>query len=461
MPTPLPRPFPVSGFARAAARVAVLWPQTGMLFQRTLLRLGLASVLTAGSLLAAGGFPATSRLLAEEWPAFRGPRGDGTSTESRAPLNWSSTKNIRWKAPLPGPGNGSPIVWGNRVFVTGPTADPVERALFCFDRRDGRLLWQKGVAYTAEDPTHRTNPQASSTPVTDGQRVIAWYGSAGVSCHDLEGKELWHRDLGVFRHIWGYGSSPVIHDGRVLINCGPGERSFLIALDIETGKTLWQVDEPGGASGDQGADEWIGSWSTPRIVRVAGGELVLVSQPHHVNAHDPATGKIAWTQEGLGKLVYTSPLIEGEIAVAMGGYHGPAIGLRLGSADAATKPQSLWRHDQKNPQRIGSGVIVDGKVYMANEQFLAQCLDLQTGRELWQARLPQGTIWASIVKIADRLYVTNQAGTTLVWKVNPEKLELLAENAVDETCNASLAVSNGELFLRTHGHLYCIAEPAP
>jgi len=427
----------------------------------TIGRLGLACLLAAGLVLALGHLTGVGRLQAEEWPAFRGPRGDGISTESHAPLTWSATQNIRWKAALPGPGNGSPIVWGTKVFVTGPTADPAERALFCFDRQDGRLLWQQGVSYTAEDPTHRTNPQASSTPVTDGQRVIAWYGSAGVHCYDFDGKKLWSRDLGVFRHIWGYGSSPVIHDGRVLLNCGPGERSFVIALDLKTGETLWQVDEPGGASGDKGADEWIGSWSTPRIVRVAGGDLVLVSQPYHVNAHDPATGKIVWSQEGLGKLVYTSPLIEGDIAVAMGGYHGPAIGLRLGSADAATKPHSLWRHDQKNPQRIGSGVMVDGRLYMANEQFLAQCLELSTGRELWQARLPQGTIWASIVKIADRLYVTNQAGTTLVWKVNPEKLELLAENSLEETCNASLAVSNGELFLRTHGHLYCIAEPAP
>jgi outer membrane protein assembly factor BamB len=398
---------------------------------------------------------------AEEWPGFRGPRGDGTSQETRAPLHWNPTKNIRWKAPLPGPGNGSPIVWGTRVFVTGPTANPAERALFCFDRTQGQLLWTRAVSYAADDPTHRTNPQASSTPVTDGTRVIATYGSAGVFCYDFAGKELWNRDLGVFRHIWGYGSSPIIHKGRVLLNCGPGERSFVIALDLATGKTLWQVDEPGGASGDKGAEEWIGSWSTPRVVETTGGELVLVSQPFHLNAHDPATGKIVWRQEGLGKLVYTTPLIERDVAVAMGGYHGPAIGLRLGSADAATPPQPLWRHEQKNPQRIGSGVIVDGKLYMANEQFLAQCLDLQTGNELWQARLPQGTIWSSLVRMADRLYVTNQAGTTLVWKVNPQQLELLAENALDETCNASLAVSNGELFLRTHGHLYCIAEPTP
>ena len=398
---------------------------------------------------------------AEEWPGFRGPRGDGSSQETRAPLHWSPNQNIRWKAPLPGPGNGSPIVWGSRIFVTGPTANPAERALFCFDRAQGQLLWTRASSYTADDPTHRTNPQASSTPVTDGSRVVAWYGSAGVYCYDFEGQELWRRDLGVFRHIWGYGSSPVIHEGRVLLNCGPGERSFVIALDLTTGQTLWQVDEPGGASGDKGAEEWISSWSTPRIVRSGGQDLVLVSQPYHVNAHHPATGKIVWTQAGLGKLVYTSPVIEGDVAVAMGGYHGPALGLTLGSADAATPPQPLWKHEQKNPQRIGSGVVVDGKLYMANEQFLAQCLELRTGRELWQARLPQGAIWSSIVRVADRLYVTNQAGTTLVWKVNPRQLELLAENALDETCNASLAVSNGELFLRTHGNLYCIAEPAP
>src|SRR5581483_8700223 len=166
---------------------------------------------------------------AENWPGWRGPRGDGTSAEKNLPTSWSTQENVRWKVKLPGPGNASPIVWGNRIFLTQSLdKQGTQRAVLCFDRADGKLLWQQAIPFKGEEPTHETNPYCAATPVTDGERVIASHGSAGVVCYDFEGKQLWHRDLGLFLQIWGNAASPILYGDLVILNCGPGERTFLL-----------------------------------------------------------------------------------------------------------------------------------------------------------------------------------------------------------------------------------------
>lgn len=397
--------------------------------------------------------------VADDWPAFRGPAGNGICEQTGVPLTWSSDKNVRWKVPLAGPGNSSPIVSADRVFVACASDKGKHRGLYCFDRRDGRPLWQRVIDYDEPDPTHATNPYCGSSPAADGQRVVVWHGSAGLHCYDYDGRPLWSRDLGTFRHIWGYGSSPVFYGQSILLNCGPGERTFVTAIDRDSGKTLWQVDEPGGDEGQDKPGEkpkWIGSWSTPVVAKVDGRDQVLVSLPHHVQAYDPADGTILWNCDGLGDLVYTSVLISNGIGVAMGGFHGPAIGIRLGGSSNITQSNRLWHVTAKNPQRIGSGVILDGHIYLVNEPGLVQCLDLKTGNEIWKDRLGGEKVWASIVAAEGRLYVTDEAGTTFVFAPNPERLELLAKNSVDEGTNSTLAISNGQIFLRTYEHLLCI-----
>jgi outer membrane protein assembly factor BamB len=396
---------------------------------------------------------------AADWPAFRGPALTGVSDETGVPLKWSSDKNIRWQAPLPGPGNCSPIVSRNRVFVTCATDKGRHRGLYCFDRGDGKLLWERIVDFDEPDPTHDTNPYCGSSPAADGTRVVVWHGSAGLHCYDYDGKPLWSRDLGTFRHIWGYGSSPVFYRDSILLNCGPGERTFVTAIDRHNGKTLWQVDEAGGDEGNVRRGEnpkWIGSWSTPIVTSVAGRDQVLVSLPHHVQAYDPNDGKILWSCDGLGDLVYTSVLIGDGVGVAMSGYGGPAIGFKLGGSGNVTETNRLWHVTAPNPQRIGSGVILDGCIFMVNEPGLVQCLDVKTGKELWKDRLGGEKVWASIVAAEGRLYVTDEGGVTYVFAPNPEKLDLLAKNSVGEPTNSTLAISDGQLFLRTFEHLICI-----
>lgn len=402
---------------------------------------------------------------AADWPQFRNANCRSVADGTDYPLQWSQQENLRWRVPLPQPANSSPIVSNGKVFVTTGGEQGRRRSLLCFDRTDGAMLWTRTVEVTVNEPTHKTNPYSASTPAADGERVVVWHGSGGVYCYDFEGDELWKRDLGEFIHIWGYAGSPVFYESLILLNCGPGERTFLIALDKVTGRTVWQVDEPGGDSGeptapDQQRGKWVGSWSTPVLAEVQGSPQALVSFPHHVKAFDPRSGKLLWQCDGLGDLVYTSVVLGEDIAVSMSGFHGPAIGFRLVAENPEPSANLLWREAQRIPQRIGSGVIVDGVLYMANADIgTAQAIDAATGKELWRERMPEpAACWGSIVQAGDRLYVTNQNGATVVFRPNPERLEVLAVNALDEHTNSTPAFSDGELFLRTYKALYCIQQ---
>src|SRR5262249_8174541 len=173
---------------------------------------------------------------ADNWPAWRGADGIGRCAERDLPVKWSADENVRWKVKLPGPGNSTPIIWGDRIFVTQATDKGRKRGLLCLSRKDGKTLWEKYVEYKEKEPTHDTNPYCSGSSASDGERVVVWRGSVGVYCYDFDGKELWHRDLGKAEHIWGNAASPVLHGDLVILNFGPGERTFLTALNKKDGK---------------------------------------------------------------------------------------------------------------------------------------------------------------------------------------------------------------------------------
>lgn len=263
--------------------------------------------------------------LADNWPAWRGLDGQGHSAEKGLPVKWSATESVRWKVTLPDAGNSTPIIWGDRIFLTQATGNGAHRLVMCFARADGKLLWQHDTPFKGQEATHRTNPYCSASPVTDGERVIASLGSAGMVCLDMAGKELWRVDLGKLEHIWGNATSPILHGDLAILWCGPGERQFLLAVNKKTGKEVWRHDEPGGNSGRGDAKKWAGSWSTPIIVPVGKAEHLIVPVPGALKGFDPATGKELWSCSGLGKLSYASPVHAGGIVVAMAGYHGPAL----------------------------------------------------------------------------------------------------------------------------------------
>ena len=401
-------------------------------------------------------------LRAENWPNWRGPQGIGVSRESNLPLTWSKTENIRWKVKLPERGNSTPIVWGNRIFVTQPLEKENQRTLMCLDRGDGKVLWQAGTIYAAKEPTHPTNPFCSASPVTDGRVVIAWYGSAGVFAFDLDGKQLWKRDLGIQKHEWGYAASPVLHGDLCFLNFGPGTNEFVVAVDKHTGKTVWQYDLPKPTPEELKRDDNLrGSWSTPLVIRAGERDELILTLPDRVVAFDSRSGKTLWTCEGLGSLVYTSPMWGDGVLVALGGYHRASLAVRPGGQGDVTDTLRVW-HEPKNKLWLGSGVIHKGHIYTSDMQSIAQCRDLPGGKSVWEERLKatggDNATWSSMVLTADeRIYLLNQAGDTFVLKASPQ-FELLATNSLGEMTNASIAISDGEILIRTHEHLWCIGR---
>jgi len=382
--------------------------------------------------------------FADNWPAWRGPLGTGICDEKNLPTVWSTNQNVKWRVPLPEPGNSTPVIWGDRVFLTQPAGD--RRTLICFQRADGKLLWQVGVTSREKERTHKTNPYCSASPVTDGERIIVSFASDGLYCYDFNGKELWHRtDLGRQVHIWGNASSPVIHSNLCFLNFGPGETTYLLAVDKRTGKTIWRHNEPNGygkPSHDTRNPYFVGSWTTPVLMQ----NQLLMSWPRRFAAYDPPTGKELWSCAGLTPLCYTSPIYSDGLAVALGGFSGVALAVRAG--------ERVWSHP-RSPQRIGSGVIHNGHIYIHNDPGTAMCLDLKTGENVWTEPLKGGVNWSSVMLADGLCYTITQRGECFVFKASP-KFELVAVNYLGEPSNSSIAPSRGDLFIRTHKALWCI-----
>lgn len=418
-------------------------------------------------------------MWAADWPAWRGPLGTGHSAETKLPVKWSKTDNVKWRVALPERGNSTPIVWGSRVFVTQAVGD--RRTLMCFNRADGKLLWQQGVTTAEKEPTHQTNPYCSGSPVTDGERVIASFASDGLFCWDLDGKELWRRtDLGRQIHIWGGAASPVIHGDLCFLNFGPGETTYLLAVDKRSGRTVWKQAEETGYGKPPGADivpspssksvpgfnpnfaTDVGSWTTPVLMSGDGPSQLLVSWPRRLTVYDPQTGRELWTCAGLNPLIYPSPIYGDGTIVAMGGFSGSSFAVSTGGSGDVTETRRLWRHP-RTKQRIGSGVVHAGHIYIHNGPGIAECFELNTGRLVWEERLKGAASvagnWSSVMLAGDTCYTISQGGDGFVFKASPT-FELISVNPLGEPSNSSIAPSNGELFIRTHQALWCIAEKA-
>jgi outer membrane protein assembly factor BamB len=402
---------------------------------------------------------------AANWPEWRGPTRDGVSTERNLPLKWSATENVKWKAPLPDRGNSTPIVWEGKVFVTQAVENEGKRLLLCLDQRDGKLLWEKGTVFAEKEQSHDTNPQCSSSPATDGERVIAWFGSAGVFCYDLNGKELWKQNLGKQSHGWGYAASPIIHEGLVFLNFGPGENSFLVALDKNSGREVWRKDveekhykeRKDGFAGQ--ATGYTGSWSTPIIVKTGNRSELVITVPDKMLGLDPKSGEQFWMARGLNPLIYTSAVHGEGLVVGTGGFHGPDMVVKPGGNGDVTATHRLWEGG-RTANRLGSPVIKDGYIYLVTMPGIAECIELKTGKTVWEERVrgngPKNDSWSSMVLAGERIYILNQSADTIVLEASP-RFKILEVNSLgNEMCNASPAVSDGEILIRTHENLWCV-----
>jgi outer membrane protein assembly factor BamB len=414
------------------------------------------------------------------WPQWRGPLGTGVAPQAQPPVEWSETKNIRWKVALPGKGHSTPIVWGERIFLT--TAIPYgefvkprfvrpgahdnlamtqahEFAVLAVSRKTGKVLWQQTVhKQVPHEAGHVTASLASASPVTDGERVFAFFGSYGLFCLDLEGKLLWKKQLGEMhtKHGHGEGSSPALHGDTLVITWDHEEQSFLVALDKRTGKQLWRVAR---------AEDT--SWATPIIVEAAKGSAfatqVVVPGTNRLRGYDLATGALIWECAGLSSNIVASPVTANGFVYAGSSYDTRnLLAIRLDGAkgDITGTKQVMWSRRRGCPY-VPSPLLYGDLLYTSNHyQGIISRLDVKTGDDQGGPfRLEEiDSLYASPVGAAGRVYITSRDGVTQVLSHGDAAAKTLAVNRLDDTINASAALAGREMFLRGERWLYCIAE---
>ncbi len=400
---------------------------------------------------------AAARAPAEEWPAWRGPRGDGTSTETGVPVTWSAAANIVWKTAVPGTGHSSPVVWGDRVFVTTCLESEKKRVLLCFDRRTGKRLWERVVLRARLERLNRLNSYASSTPATDGARVwVAFldFPHVRVVCYDAEGNEVWRKTPGELHAVHGFCSSLIPYKDTVILNADQDAklplRAYIVALDKATGEERWRIDRP----------NRVRSYTPPAIFEAAGKMQMVVSGSKCVASYDPDTGKQHWiidgpTEQFVASLVYTDGVF-----MMTGGFPTLHIlGIRPDGTGNVTDTHVAWHlRDRKIVSYVPSPIARGRYFYLVSDGGVATCLEAKTGRKMWSERLGRHHS-ASPVLAEGRLYFLDDAGVTHVLKAEPT-FEVIARNDLGEPCRASPAVSRGQIVIRGTKNLYCIGAAA-
>ena len=451
---------------------------------------------------------------AENWPAWRGPLGTGLCAEKNLPVKWSKTENVRWRIALPEPGNSTPIVWGHRVFVTQAVGE--RRTLMCFNRADGRLLWQSGVTTKEKEPTHQTNPYCSASPVTDGERVIASFASDGLFCYDLDGKELWRHPLplALSGGRFGTGTSPIIVGDRVILNRDQYQYSSLLALDLATGRKVWDTPRP----------ESSGSFGTPAIWPNNGVDEVVLAGSAQLKGYELQTGVERWTIPNVTGTVSTTPVVgEGMLffaAWSQGQADSPRpqwekflaendkdgdgavsidelpparrdfirswdrdrdgkittadwekikagdaraenvlIAVRPGGTGDISETHVAWKYRKALPY-VPTPLVYDGRIYFVKDGGLMSSLDAKTGEPFYaQERLgPTGNYYASPVLADGRIYLASLPGKLVVVKAGGTKPEVLHTADFGERILATPALVENKIYLRTQTKLYAFGE---
>jgi len=427
-------------------------------------------------------------VAASDWPHWRGPNGTGTTSETNLPVRWSATENVAWKAPISGLGVSSPIVLGDRVIVTsqlgagvraagdhprlvrgGNAAEAGERAIDgsraalpggrtafvveAFHRADGRRLWQ--YRFDAEGPlpgVHDKHNLASSSPVTDGQRVYAWFGTGQIVALDLDGRLVWQRHLGKevspFVVNWGHTSSPMVFGDTVILLADHEPASYLLAVDAQTGRDRWKADRGKGRV----------SYSTPLVVTTATGPELIVNSSERVDAYDPRTGAPLWHVGGANGYPIPMPVFHDGIIYMSRGYRSsPYMAVRPGGRGDVAKTHVVWESPTGAPY-ISSLVYDAGLLYMATDVGGVTVVDAKTGQRTSQQRV-EGVFSASPVAADGKIYFVSETGETIVMRAGRTPT-VLARNDLGERSIASPAISNGQIFIRTDDHVFAIGTPA-
>ncbi|MEX0937453.1 MAG: PQQ-binding-like beta-propeller repeat protein [Pirellulales bacterium] len=457
---------------------------------------------------------ARSAIADENWPQWRGPNGNGISNSTNLPAEWGPEQNIAWKTELPSWSGGTPIIWGDRIFITSPSAkaeeEPQQQAaaqqedendqqpgqrrgrgrrgvggrgfggrgfgdggrdpggndllLLCISKSDGEVLWTQKL--DDGNRLYRKQNLSSPSPVTDGNHVWVVTGTGAVTAFDIEGNQVWQNNLqqqyGDFGLNWGYASSPLLHDGKLIIEVLHGqhtdEPSYIVALDAQTGQQVWRQERPTDA-----LFESPDAYTTPVVLEHEGQTQIVVSGGDYVTGHDPQTGKELWRAAGLNPERQRNYRIIASPTVADGMIYAPTrqrplIALRAGGSGDVTESHLAWRWTQGGGPDVPTPISDGERFYMVDDRGLVNCLDAKTGERVWgPLRTAQGTVSASPLLADGKLYVINESAVTTVIDVSGDEPQVTATNELDGGYTlSSIAVSGSQLFIRTQSHLYCI-----
>ena len=405
--------------------------------------------------------------MAENWPGWRGPRGDGTSLEKGVPVKWSATENVAWKMKVPGRGHSSPVIWGDRVLLASCLPEKEQRILLCLDRRTGRELWRRVVIKSGLETLHRLNSRASGTPATDGKLIFATFmkidgrkvpapnvgaarlitpGTIVVAAFDMDGRQKWNVEIGEFISAHGFNSCPVIYEDLVIINGDHDGKSYMAALDRETGKVRWKVKREHG----------IRSYGTPIIRKVGGRTQMVLAGSKAVTSYDPDTGRQHWTVDGPTEQFVASMVFDGSHFFVTGGFpERHILAIRPDGKGNVTETHIAWRA-RRGASYVPSPIVVGKYFLVVADSGVASCFLAKTGERLWMERLGGGHS-ASTISAGGLVYFVSDKGVTSVVKPGP-KFEVMAKNEIGELVSSSPAISQGQIFIRGEKHLFCVGR---
>lgn len=405
----------------------------------------------------------------ENWPGWRGPRGDGTSLEKDVPQTWDGKagKNILWKTPVPGVGHASPVVWNDRLFLVSCLEERDERVVLCFDCRTGEKLWQRTVVGAPLETKNRLNSYASSTPATDGESLFVTFLEVGgstvqarnvskprpvtpgrmvVAAYDFDGNQKWLVKPGEFVSVHGYCASPVLFKDLVIVNGDHDGDSYIVALKKSTGATVWKKPR----------EHKTRSYVPPIIREINGRTQMVLSGSKHIASYDPADGSRHWKIDGPTEQYVASLVYDGKLFYMTAGfptYH--VMGIRPDGQGNVTDTHVAW-HVTNSRCYVPSPAVLDGHLFIADDRGTAHCYEAPTGKLLWEARLAKHYS-ASLVTAGGLIYFLSDDGVTKIVRPGSE-LDVVAENKLGEDCYASPAISQGCLYLRAETALYCIGS---
>ncbi len=383
------------------------------------------------------------------WPRWRGPSGQGVVEDGDYPDTWSDTTNVLWKTAVPGGGHSSPIVWGDRIFLTTSQNRGRRVSILSFRRSDGELLWETDAPEGRPEYTHGKNSPASATATTDGERVYASFGSRGMLAVDFDGNIVWHREFGRIDNYHGPAGSPLLYRDTVIIYQDQNSGAFVIALDARTGETRWRTNRSASVG-----------WGTPIAISVGDHDELIVSSQRQVRSYDPLTGEELWSCGGNLFEVIPTPAVGHGLIFCSSGRAGPTLAIRPGGRGDVTDTHVAWKTTRGSPF-VPSPLVYGDYLYLVNDMSsIITCLNAKTGETMWQERLGRPRregVSASPVVVDDKLFVTNDEGQTFVLRTGPD-FELLHINDIGARTLASPALVDDTWYIRTSRELIAIGH---